>query len=105
MATPTDGAGVLDLAASIPIAEIVWRQRVQVSGRVRSLRVRPWGAVPTLELVLVDRSGGVTVVFPGRRRIPGIRAGSLLTVEGVVGVHADRLTVLNPHYDLRPFDE
>ncbi|MCU1454785.1 MAG: amino acid permease [Acidimicrobiales bacterium] len=96
-------SGILDLAATVPIGSISWRQRVQVHGRVRSLRVRPWGEVLTLEVVLVDETGGVTAVFPGRRRVPGIRPGTLLTVEGMVGARGNRLTVLNPHYDLRPF--
>ncbi|HEY4377596.1 MAG TPA: OB-fold nucleic acid binding domain-containing protein [Acidimicrobiales bacterium] len=98
-------SGVLDMAHTVPIATVTWRQRAQVSGRVRSVRVRPWGEVMTLELVLVDATGGVTVVFPGRRRIPGIEPGATLTVEGMVGSRDNRLTVLNPHYDLRPVDQ
>ena len=96
--------GLLDPDACTPIGEVRFRQRVQVKGRVRSLRVRPWADVPSLELVLVDGTGGLTVVFLGRRHVAGIRPGSLLAVEGMVGSQGNRLAILNPHYDLRHFE-
>ena len=46
-------------------------------GGSRPLRVQPWADVPTLECVLVDGSGeAITLVFLGRRSIPGIRSGT-----------------------------
>jgi len=93
---------ILDPDTSVPISTIAWRQRVQVSGQVRSVRVRPWADVATLELVLADESGGVTVAFLGRRRLGGIRPGSRLTIEGMVGVHGGKLVVMNPAYTLAP---
>jgi len=71
-----------------------------VSGRVRSVRVRPWADVPTLECTLVDPTGGLTVVFLGRRKVGGIRPGSRLMVEGIVGDHHEKLAMLNPDYTL-----
>lgn len=95
--------GILDLSRSIPIADVVWRRRAQVSGRVRSIRVRPWGdAVITLEAVVVDSTGGLAVAFLGRRSIPGLALGGPLTVEGMAGARAGKLLILNPAYDLRP---
>jgi len=95
--------GVLDLSRSIPIADVVWRHRAQVGGRVRSVRVRAWGDdVATLELVLADATGGVTVAFLGRRSLGGIHPGVDLTVEGMVGARDGKLVLLNPAYDLRP---
>jgi RecG-like helicase len=87
-------------APPIDIADVRHRERARVRGRVRSLRVRPWADSPTLELVLVDDTGGITVVFLARRRIGGIRPGSVLTVEGMVGSHERRLAILNPEYIL-----
>ncbi len=95
--------GPLDVSDCIPIGEARFRQRVQVRGRVRSLRVRPWADVPSLELVLVDPTGGITAVFLGRRQIPGIVPGTQLAIEGMVGAQGNRLAILNPHYDLRHF--
>ncbi|QXC61760.1 hypothetical protein KSP35_02640 [Aquihabitans sp. G128] len=100
---PAVTGGILDLDRSIPIADVVWRHRAQVGGRVRSVRVRAWGDdVATLELVLADRTGGVTVAFLGRRRLGGIRPGVDLTVEGMVGARDGKLLITNPAYDLRP---
>src|SRR5205807_2054879 len=66
----------------IPIAEVQWRQRARVAGRVRSMRIQPWAGVPTLECTLVDATGGLAVVFLGRRQVAGIHPGTCLTVEG-----------------------
>ena len=92
--------GVLDLAHSIPIADVVWRPRAQVSGHVRSIRVRTWAEVATLEVVLSDATGGLTLAFLGRRRLGGVRPGASLTVEGMVGARDGKLFIINPAYDL-----
>ena len=85
---------------TIPIASAEWRHRARVAGRVRSVRVQPWAGVPTLECTLVDDTGGISVVFLGRRHVPGIRPGTRMVVEGMVGDHAGRLAILNPDYRL-----
>lgn len=93
--------GILDLSRSHPIAEVVYRHRAQVGGRVRSVRVRPWGDVPVLECVVADETAAITVAFLGRRSLGGVAPGCSLTVEGMVGVRNDKLVILNPAYDLR----
>jgi amino acid transporter len=85
-----------------PIGDIRWRQRVLIAGRVRSIRVAPLHDAPTLELVLVDETGGTSVVFLGRRGIAGVDVGTRMVVEGTVGVHKARLAMLNPSYRLLP---
>ncbi len=40
------------------------------------------------------------MVFLARRRIGGVRPGSVLRVEGMVGAHHNRLAILNPEYEL-----
>jgi hypothetical protein len=85
---------------TVPVAEVEWRSRAKVAGRVRSLRVQPWAGVPTLEGTLVDDTGGISVVFLGRRHVAGIRPGTRMVVEGMVGDHAGRLAILNPDYRL-----
>ena len=94
--------GMLDLARSHPIAEVVYRRRAQVGGRVRSIRVRPWGEVPTLEAVIADDTAAITVAFLGRRSLAGVQPGESLTVEGMVGQRDGKLVVLNPAYRLGP---
>jgi len=89
-----------ELSTLTPIGDARMRERVHVRGRVRSVRVRPWADSPTLEVVLVDETGGITVVFLARRRIGGVRPGSIMRVEGMVGAHQNRLAMLNPEYEL-----
>jgi amino acid transporter len=83
-----------------PIIDAQWRQRVTVAGRVRSLRVAPLHDTPTLELVLTDGTGAISVVFLGRRAVAGIAVGTRLTAEGMVGEHKSRLAIINPTYRL-----
>jgi hypothetical protein len=83
----------------IPIGETQWRHPAKVSGRVRSVRVQPWSGVATLECVLKDDTGGLVLVFLGRRQVAGIRPGVHLTAEGMIGEHEGRLAILNPVYE------
>jgi RecG-like helicase len=85
---------------TVPVAEVEWRSRAKVAGRVRSVRVQPWAGVPTLECVLVDQTGGIGVVFLGRRQVAGVRPGTRMVVEGMVGEHAGHMAILNPEYRL-----
>ncbi len=82
------------------IAEIGWRQTVKVRGRVQALRVEPLAGSPSLECTLVDGTGGVSVVFFGRRHIEGVRIGATMTVEGMAIEHRGRLAIVNPVYEL-----
>ena len=85
-----------------PIADVRFRQRVTVEGRVRSLRVQPLAAAPSIECVLVDGTGALSAVFFGRRSIPGVATGTRMRVEGMAGESRGRLGLLNPTYELLP---
>jgi hypothetical protein len=87
-------------AGAIPISEVQWRQRAKVAGRVRSIEVQPWAGVPTLKATLVDDTGGLSVVFLGRREVAGVGPGTRMVAEGMVGDHGGRLAMLNPDYVL-----
>jgi hypothetical protein len=50
----------------------------------------------------VDGTGGVAVVFLGRREVAGVRPGTRLRASGVAGAHDGRLAILNPVYELLP---
>lgn len=95
---PDDGAPVI--RETVPIAGIAYRDAVTIAGRVRSLRVAPQHDAALLELVLDDGTAAVSVVFLGRRRIGGIDVGRRMVVSGTVGVHQNRLAILNPSYEL-----
>ncbi|HUY21470.1 MAG TPA: amino acid permease [Acidimicrobiales bacterium] len=84
-----------------PVSDLQWRHQARIAGRVKTLRVQPWSGVPTLECVVVDGSGeAITLVFLGRRSIPGIRSGVELTAEARVGKHEGKLAMINPLYEL-----
>jgi amino acid transporter len=85
---------------TVPISAIVWRQRVRVAGRIRSLRVQTARGTTNLECVMTDDTGQLLLVFQGRPRIPGIEPGARLIVEGMVGSWSRRLAILNPDYEL-----
>ena len=91
-------SGRTETTAEGGIGAARFRERVELVGRVQSLRVQPWSGVATLEITLVDATGSINVVFLGRRTIAGISAGTHLAVTGVVGSHRGHLAMLNPRY-------
>jgi amino acid transporter len=96
-----EGVAALDvLPGCVPISSVQPRQRVRISGRVRSVTLRPWGYSPTLECVLTDQTGRVVVAFLGRSRIAGIEPGAALIVSGTAGLRHGHLTIINPTYEL-----
>jgi amino acid transporter len=93
--------GVRELPKTTPIADLEWRNRARVAGRVKSLRLQPRSEVPTLECVLVDESGAtITLVFLGRRSIAGLRSGAYLGADGMVGKYQGKVAMINPLYEL-----
>ncbi len=73
---------------------------VTVTGRLKSVVYTPRETVPTLEAELFDGSGSVTLVWLGRRRIPGIEPGRTLTARGRFGSFEGRKVIYNPWYEL-----
>lgn len=84
------------------IGALAERQQASVRGTLRTVTLRPRGGVPALEAELYDGSGALSIVWLGRRRIPGIDPGRGIVVHGRV-THVDgRAVVFNPRYELRP---
>ena len=107
-APAADGETLLLASAAglTPISRLEWRQPARVAGRVKTLRVQPWSGVPTLQCVLVDGSGeAITLVFLGRRSIPGIRNGTRMIAEAMVGKHEGKMAMINPTYELTSVPE
>jgi len=92
---------VASLGGADAIGAVGLRQYATVAGRVHSVRMSPVAGSPALECALVDDTGTISVVFFGRRSIPGIEVGVRMTVEGMVGEHRGRLALINPVYRLR----
>ena len=85
-----------------PIAEAQHRKRVRVTGKVHTMRVQPHSGVGGLECTLVDDTGGIGLVFLGRKSIPGMKVGARIIAEGTVGEDHGRLAILNPTYEFLP---
>ena len=98
--TPPLPAGSLPTPGSTPIGSVTFRQRTRVSGRVTSVRTSPIAGSPALSAELYDSTGGITVVFYGRRAISGIEPGAHLEVEGCVGELDGHLAIANPLYEI-----
>jgi len=76
-------------------------EEVTLLGRLRSVELCPREAVATLEAELFDGSEGITLVWLGRRRIPGIEPGRMVRASGRVAVRAGRKVLYNPYYELQ----
>ncbi len=102
VATMSDGGAGLP-ADRTPIAEVRYRQRARVAGRVHTMRVQPHGGVAGLECTIVDETGGIVLVFLGRRSIGGMKVGTRVVADGtVVGDDRGRMAILNPNYQFLP---
>ena len=101
---PPGGARPGDSTREAPgrtrIADLAWRERATVEGEVRSVRVAPISGAPSLEVEVWDETGGVTLVFYGRRAIGGVEPGTRLRATGLVGEVHGHLAVSNPFYEL-----
>jgi hypothetical protein len=58
------------------------RQQAVVHGRIRSVRMQPLADSPMLVCEVVDSTGGLELLFYGRRSIPGMVTGATVTATG-----------------------
>ncbi len=89
-----------DRAGCEPVSHCRKGEVVTVTGRLKSVVYTPRETVPTLEAELFDGSGSVTLVWLGRRRIPGIEPGRSLTARGRFANFDGRKVIYNPWYEL-----
>ena len=100
---PPHGSPSLGRVLRKPIGDCRWRERVRVEGRIRALRVQPWeGGMATLEVTVVDETGGIVAVFMGRQQLAGVRLGAHVELEGMVVESRAQLAIMNPEYTLLP---
>jgi amino acid transporter len=81
------------------IDSLPWRRTCKIAGRVKSVRVQSLDSVPSLTARVEDSSGGLILVFAGRRSVPGMVPGRRLVAEGVVGEVGGHLAMMNPDYE------
>ena len=81
-------------------AECACAQQVSLFGRQRSVEFCPQDADASLEAELFDGTEGVTLIWLGRRRIPGIEPGRTMRVRGRLAVREGRKVLYNPFYEI-----
>ncbi|WP_207472884.1 OB-fold nucleic acid binding domain-containing protein [Tessaracoccus sp. SD287] len=94
-------AGLARESGCQTLSECRARQLVTLHGRINSVTLSPRGGRSWLEAGLEDGTGAVTLVFMGRRSIPGIEAGRMLRATGRLVQRGNRRVIYNPHYELR----
>ena len=88
---------------AISIVDAAARAEVTVVGEISGLRIvpKPDGS-PWLEATVTDGTGSIGVLWTGRKRIAGVRAGQRIKIQGR-GTQArsgNRLVIYNPIYEL-----
>ncbi|WP_020495081.1 MULTISPECIES: OB-fold nucleic acid binding domain-containing protein [Sciscionella] len=76
-------------------------EEVTVVGRLRTVEHCPKDATATLEAELFDGTDGVTLIWMGRRRIPGIEPGRTIKARGRLADRNGRKALYNPYYELQ----
>ncbi len=92
----------IDEFSAKPIGDCTDREVADVAGTLRTVTLRPRGPSLTMEADLWDGTGNVTLVWLGRRDIPGIRPGRRIVVRGRVARIKGERTIYNPTYELQP---
>jgi RecJ-like exonuclease len=87
-------------SGSVPIKSCEDRQLVHLTGTIANVTIHPRGGHPALEVELRDGSGAVSLVWLGRRTIPGVDPGRSMKVEGRISCHEGRRLIYNPKYEL-----
>jgi len=85
---------------AVPIWSCEDRQVVDLTGTVSTMTIAPRAGHPALEVELRDGSGAVTLVWLGRRQIPGIDPGRMVKVSGRISCQEGRRLIYNPKYEL-----
>ena len=92
-------------AGAVPMSDVVPGVVARVHGVVSTITFRPRQVLPLLEVDLYDGSGGISLVWLGRRRLSGIEPGRALTASGRVVSYRGRAAIFNPRYTLRAHGE
>lgn len=83
-----------------PVDKCVDREHVLLRGTIRSVTIAPTDEPPRLEAEFDDGSGTVRLIWMGRRSISGLKAGSILRVEGRLSCQRGERKMYNPRYEL-----
>ena len=88
-----------NVPGSVRIAAANARERVKIAGVVRRITVRPLEGHESLEAILFDGTGEVTVTWMGRRAIRGLSLGTRVIVEGLLAEQRGERRLVNPTFE------
>ncbi|MHA7270512.1 single stranded DNA-binding domain-containing protein [Arthrobacter sp. HLT1-20] len=99
-----------DWPPAVAINELPQRGRAVCCGVVDAVTILPASATPAYTAIVTDRESRTAdpaagnhrlrLVWIGRRRVPGIAAGTRLRVEGMVSLRQGLPTMYNPRYEI-----
>jgi RecG-like helicase len=84
---------------AVPIAEAPTRTPVTLAGVVKRITVHPEHGLEALEALLTDGTAEMSVLWMGRRSIPGLTLGTRVVVEGVIGEQKQGRRMVNPRFE------
>jgi CheY-like chemotaxis protein len=84
------------------VAAVRPRERVTVTGTIRSVATESIGSSPAFRCVIADGSGQIEMLFLGQQRVTGFMPRRRCTAEGRACVYRNRLVLWNPRYALEP---
>lgn len=87
-------------AGANKIGECRDRQAARLRGTITVLTMKPRAGMPWLEAEFSDGSGSITLIWMGRREIPGVTAGREMIVSGRISYVDGRRRLFNPYYEL-----
>lgn len=85
-----------------PIESAVPRAFVRVAGVVVALTYPPKESHAQLTVRIHDGTGAISLVFLGRRDVPGVLPGRRMIAEGVVAERNGQCVIFSPAYQLLP---
>jgi len=88
------------IPGSVRIGDAKPREKVKIAGVIRRLTVLPMQDNESLEVVISDGTGEVSIQFMGRRAIRGLTLGTRVVVEGVIGEQHGRVQMMNPSLEI-----
>lgn len=90
----------VESAGATLISDLADRQWARLRGTITVLAMKPRSGTPWLEAEFSDGSGIVTLIWMGRRVIPGVTAGRELIVSGRISYVDGQRRLYNPLYEL-----
>ncbi|KNH12127.1 hypothetical protein ACU18_18800 [Arthrobacter sp. ZBG10] len=117
MADPEQG-GVPAAGVPVPLSQLPAKGRVLCRGRIESVTYFPADRTAAFTAIMSDaepprpgstatagRRARLRVVWLGRRRVPGIEAGTELRLEGMLSRSEGLPTIFNPRYEILSHQE